>query len=115
MSLRVTEFDGSKLLTDEYAISIYLGDALENEDAAGVVDAMKKIVSAKGGPALVADSTRLSESTILDALSDSPKFTSLLALMRGLGVKLTTSALADAHRENMSQYGTPFAIDRVAS
>ena len=70
MRLKTTEFDPAEYLTDRESITAYLNDALENEDARGVVDALADVVRARGGVDRLAQDSSVSKETLTLALRE---------------------------------------------
>ena len=68
MTLKTTKFDPAEYLTDPQSIAAYLTDALENEDALGVVDALGDVVRARGGVDRLAQESAVSKETLTLAL-----------------------------------------------
>jgi probable addiction module antidote protein len=96
MDSKITQFDHADYLTDGETIAAYLTEALENEDARGVVDALGDVVRARGGVDHLAAETSLSRDTVLRALSETgtPDFDAVLRVMNALGVRLSASLVA---------------------
>jgi probable addiction module antidote protein len=95
MTLKLTEFDPANYLTSGETIVAYLTEALDHEDACGVVDALGDVVRARGGVDQVANEVSLPRSVVSSALNQSsPNFDAVLKVLRGLGVRLSASLVA---------------------
>jgi probable addiction module antidote protein len=96
MTLKTTEFDPAEYLTDGETVAAYLTDALENDDARGVVDALADVVRARGGVDRLAQETSLPREVVEVAVntSEAPDFDAVLKVMHALGVRLTASLVA---------------------
>jgi probable addiction module antidote protein len=96
MTLKTSEFDPSEYLTAGETVAAYLTDALENDDAGGVVDALTDVVRARGGVERLVRETSLSREVLERALNAStqPDFDAILKVMHALGVRLTASPVA---------------------
>ena len=96
MHLKTTEFDPAEYLTDAKSIAAYLTDALENEDARGVVDALGDVVRARGGVDRLAGESSVSKETLTLALSEGGPvdMDAVLKVMQALGVRLSASLVA---------------------
>ncbi len=96
MTLKTTEFDPAHVLIDGESIAAYLTDALENEYAHGVVDALSDAPRARGGSERFAAESSLSRETVEAALRTSSvlDFDAVLQVMHALGVRLKASLVA---------------------
>lgn len=96
MSLKTTEFDPAEYLTDRESATAYLNDALENEDARGVVDALGDVVRARGGMERFAKESCLPAEVLTSALQETNPvdLDAVMKVMHALGVRLSASLVA---------------------
>ena len=95
MTIQTREFDPAEHIDDAESIAAYLADAFEDGDPAAIADAIGVVARAKGMTQLAKD-TGLSRPSLYRALSANgkPELPTLIAIMRGLGVRLTVRTAA---------------------
>ncbi len=86
-------FDAAEYLDSAQAISAYLEDAFESDDATFIADALGTIARAKGMTE-VARKTGLSRESLYKALSKegNPEFATVLKVLHALDLKIVTKA-----------------------
>jgi probable addiction module antidote protein len=91
--LKTTRYDTAEYLRDEKDIAAYLDAALEDGDPALVRHALNVIARARGMTQIARDSGIARES-LYKALSESgnPEFTTVLKVVRALGLRLHARA-----------------------
>ncbi len=91
--VKTTVFDAAKYLNTPEAISVYLEDIFETEDAELIAHALGTVARAKGMTE-VARKTGLSRESLYKALSaeGNPEFATILKVMRALDLKITARA-----------------------
>ena len=89
-------FDAAPYIDTPEAEAILLADAFESGDAAYIAHALGIVARARG-MAKIARDAGISRPTLYAAIGgeSDPKLSTLLALARALGVKLTVKAAAD--------------------
>lgn len=94
--MNLTKFDSAEYLTTREAIVAYLGDAVSNEDAYGIMDALSIVTRALGGVPQLAESIGIEESTVQRALqcTAGPDLVAISTVLQRLGVGLTASLVA---------------------
>lgn len=93
MKTTVTDYDFSAALVDDEEIAFFMADALETGDAAYIAKALGIVARAKGMTD-VATETGLSREQLYRSFSEegNPTLKSTLAVMKALGIELTTKA-----------------------
>ena len=93
MTLQTKPFDIAAHLTDDETMLAYLRDALENDDARGIAQALGDVARAKGGLTQLASGTGLSSQELRRALEETsdPDFATILKIIHALGFKLSAS------------------------
>ena len=83
-------------LADAEFAAEYLNAASEDDDPASYLAALRKVVDARGGMAVVAEETHLSRETLYRTLSTrgNPTIRTLNAVLKATGLKLGVSANA---------------------
>ena len=83
-------------LADAEFAAEYLNAASEDDDPASYLAALRKVVEARGGIAVVAEKTHLSRETLYRTLSTrgNPTIRTLIAVLKATGLKLGVSANA---------------------
>lgn len=91
MKITVTDYDFSAALVDDEEIAFFMADALETGDAAYIAKALGVVARAKGMTD-VATETGLSREQLYRSFSEdgNPTLKSTLAVMKALGIELTT-------------------------
>ena len=91
MKEKFTIYDPADSLNSAEAIAIFMADAFETEDAAYIAHALGVVARAKG-MAEVAAQTGLSREQLYRSFSENgnPTLKTTLAVMKALGLKLTT-------------------------
>lgn len=91
MKITVTDYDFTAALVDDEEIAFFMADALETGDAAYIAKALGIVARAKGMTD-VATETGLSREQLYRSFSEdgNPTLKSTLAVMKALGIKLTT-------------------------
>lgn len=86
-------FDAAEFLRDEGDMTSYLAAAFEEGDADLIRSALNDVARARGMTTLARD-TGLTRETLYKALGDkgNPTLTTLLAISKALGVKLSVAA-----------------------
>ena len=96
MSLKTTEFDPAAYLTKGETVVSYLSEALEHEDARGLVDALGDVVRARGGVERLAADTSLPADVVRHAVSETEpvNLEAILQVLHALKVRLSASLVA---------------------
>lgn len=83
-------------LADAEFAADYLNAASEDDDPASYLAALRKVVEARGGIAMVAEKTHLSRETLYRTLSarGNPTIRTLNAVLKATGLKFAVSAHA---------------------
>ena len=91
MSKKLTTYDPAAALVDDEEIAFFMADALETGDAAYVAKALGIVARARG-MAQIAKETGLSREQLYRSFSENgnPTLKTTLAVMRALGIELTT-------------------------
>ncbi|WP_310607429.1 addiction module antidote protein [Buttiauxella brennerae] len=91
MKIKVTDYDPAAALVNDEAIAFFMADALETGDAAFIAQALGVVARAKGMTS-VASETGLSREQLYRSFSEegNPTLKSTLAVMKALGIELTT-------------------------
>lgn len=91
MKITVTDYDFAAALVDDEEIAFFMADALETGDAAYIAKALGVVARAKGMTD-VATETGLSREQLYRSFSEdgNPTLKSTLAVMKALGIELTT-------------------------
>ena len=95
VGLEAYEWLMTQLADAEFAAE-YLNAASEDDDPASYLAALRKVVDARGGMAVVAEKTHLSRETLYRTLSTrgNPTIRTLNAVLKATGLKLGVSANA---------------------
>jgi probable addiction module antidote protein len=93
MTLETLPFDAAKYLATAQSQAELIADALESGDAAYIAAALGVIARARG-MAEVAREAGVTRASLYKALSENgdPQLTTLLGVMKALGLKLTVAA-----------------------
>jgi probable addiction module antidote protein len=93
MPLKTTEFDPSEYLGREEAQMELLADAFESRNGAYIADALGIVARARGMTS-IAKEAGVTREALCRALSEDgdPKLTTLLGVLKALGVKLKVEA-----------------------
>jgi probable addiction module antidote protein len=93
MAEKFTVYDPAEDLLSDEGIAIFMADALETEDASYIAHALGVVARAKG-MAEIADQTGLSREQLYRSFSENgnPTLKTTLAVMKALGIQLTTKA-----------------------
>jgi probable addiction module antidote protein len=93
MTLETLPFDAAKYLATPQSQAELIADALESGDAAYIAAALGVIARARG-MAEVARDAGVTRASLYKALSENgdPQLTTLLGVMKALGLKLTVAA-----------------------
>jgi len=96
MTIRTAPFDVADFLTDDETIAAFLTEALESDDPRFIAKALGAVARARGGMTELARSTGISREALYRALSGdcNPELSTVLKVMRALGVKLSASMVA---------------------
>jgi len=88
-------FDTAELLTSDEAIAAFVEDAFTSEDAGFIAHALGVVARAKG-MAKIANKTGLSREQLYRSFSPkgNPTLKTTIAVMKALGIELTTKAHA---------------------
>ena len=91
MTTKLTAYDPAEDLTSEEAIATFMAEAFQTEDVAYIAHALGVVARAKG-MAHIAEQTGLSREQLYRSFSESgnPTLKTTLAVMKALGIKLTT-------------------------
>jgi probable addiction module antidote protein len=95
MAIKTTVFDASEYLDDAESQAELLADAFETGDAAYITHALGIIARARGMTS-VAGEAGVTREALYKALSESgdPKLSTLLGVLRALGIKLSAKSVA---------------------
>ncbi len=87
----IYDYDPAAALTDPETIALFMADAFETGDAAHIAQALGVVARAKGMTELAKESG-LSREQLYRSFSDkgNPTLNTLLAVMRAVGLDLTT-------------------------
>lgn len=93
MALALYDYDPAAALDNPEHIALFMADAFETGDSAYIAKALGVVARAKG-MAVVADETGLSREQLYRSFSEqgNPTLKTLLAVMRAVGVDMTTKA-----------------------
>ena len=91
MPKKLTTYDPAEDLISDEAIAVFLGEALQTNDVAYIAHALGVVARAKG-MAQIAEETGLSREQLYRSFSvnGNPTLKTTLAVMKALGVELTT-------------------------
>ncbi|KRA99922.1 addiction module antitoxin [Devosia sp. Root685] len=97
MALETLPFDAAEYLSEEQSQAEFLAEAFETGDAAFVANALGVVARARG-MSNVARDAGVTREALYRALSEKgdPKLSTLLGVMKGLGVRLTAVPVAPA-------------------
>lgn len=95
MTIKTTPFDASEYLDDPESQAELLADAFESGDAAYITHALGIIARARGMSSIAKDAG-VTREALYKALSESgdPRLSTLLGVMKALGVQLTAKPVA---------------------
>lgn len=95
MAKKSTVFDPAEGLTSDDAIAAFMADAFESEDASYIAHALGVVARAKG-MSQIATQTGLSREQLYRSFSASgnPTLKTTIAVMKALGIELTTKVHA---------------------
>jgi probable addiction module antidote protein len=98
MKLKNDEEDLLEELKDPEFASEYLGQALETEDQAIFLLALRDVVDAGGGPGVVAKQARIQRQSLYRVLSNqgNPKLTTLQGILKAVGLRIAVMPEARA-------------------
>jgi probable addiction module antidote protein len=90
MALETLPFDAAEYLGDEQAQAEFLAEAFDTGDATFIANALGVVARARGMSSIARDAG-VTREALYRALSDKgdPKLSTLLGVMKGLGIKLT--------------------------
>jgi probable addiction module antidote protein len=113
MPLKTIPFDGSEYLDDAESQAELMADAFESGDATYIAHALGVVARARGMTS-IAKEAGVSREALYKALSDDgdPKLSTLLGVVRALGLKL--SATAPANSEGTAANDAPAPKRRKA-
>lgn len=91
MKLKTTKWDAAEYLNSEEAIAIFMSEAFKTNDPAYIAHALGVVARAKG-MAKIAKKTGLSREQLYRSFSENgnPTLKTTLAVMKALGIQLTT-------------------------
>lgn len=97
MTIKTTPWDSTALLTSDEAIQEYLEIAFEDGDVTDIAIALGNIAKAKG-MTHVAKEAGITREALYKSLSEKgdPKLSTLLGVMKALGLQLTVTAAREA-------------------
>lgn len=97
MGLETIPFDAAEFLGDEQGQAEFLAEAFETGDAAFIADALGVVARARGMTGIARDAG-VTREALYRALSEKgdPKLSTLLGVMKALGVKLSVSPSVSA-------------------
>jgi len=99
----LTEFDAAEYLTSEESIAAYLNEFLEDQDPAMLAHALGTAARARGMTAVARDSGLARESLYKALRPDSsPRFETVVKVMRAFGVRLVAQPIHEAKTEVIS-------------
>lgn len=92
MALEILPFDAAEFLDDEASQAELLADAFETGNAAYIANALGVVARARGMTSIARDAG-VTREALYKALSETgdPKLSTLLGVMRALGVKLSAT------------------------
>lgn len=95
MAEKLTTYDPAEDLTTDEAIATFMADAFEANDAGYIAHALGVVARAKG-MTQIANQTGLSREQLYRSFSENgnPTLKTTLAVMKALGIELTTKAHA---------------------
>jgi probable addiction module antidote protein len=95
MAIRTTPFDAARHLKTETSQAELIADAIESGDATYIAVALGTVARARG-MTKVAKEAGVSREALYKSLTDDgdPRLSTLLGVMKALGVKLTTKKAA---------------------
>jgi probable addiction module antidote protein len=90
MALETVPFDPAEFLGDDDAQAEFLAEAFETGNASFIANALGAVARARGMSSIARDAG-VTREALYRALSEKgdPKLSTLLGVMRGLGIKLT--------------------------
>ena len=108
MALETELYDTADYLNSEEAIAAYIEAVFEDGDPALITHALGVVARARG-MSRVARETGLSRESLYRALSPegNPEFTTVIRVMKALGLRLTATTLGNADLPNASQDEAP--------
>ena len=97
MAEKLTTYDPAEDLATDDAIALFMAQAFETNDAGYIAHALGVVARAKG-MALIAGQTGLSREQLYRSFSEhgNPTLKTTLAVMKALGIELTTKVPAAA-------------------
>ncbi|GAJ96183.1 addiction module antidote protein [Rhizobium rhizogenes] len=97
MAIETTPWEGTELLTSDEAIQAYLEIAFEDGDTKDIAMALGNIAKAKG-MTHVAKEAGITREALYKSLSEKgdPKLSTLLGVMKALGLQLTVTPAHEA-------------------
>lgn len=97
MTIKTTKWDSAEFLNSKEEIAAYLEAAFEDGDAAGIKLALNNVARARGMSEMARE-TGISREGLYKALSESgdPKLSTLIGIMKALGLTLSTRQLENA-------------------
>ncbi|UCI16637.1 putative addiction module antidote protein [Mesorhizobium sp. B2-1-8] len=101
MTIETTKWDASEFLDSEEEIFAYIEAAFEDGDPALITHALGNVARSRGMTSIAKDAG-VTREALYKALSDKgdPKLSTLLGVMRALGLRLTAEAVPkDNHAE----------------
>ena len=101
MTIRTTKWDTSEFLDSEEAIVAYIEAAFEDGDPAAITHALGNVARARGMTA-IAKEAGVTRRALYKALSEDgdPRLSTLLGVVKALGVRLSVTAGDDSLAEN---------------
>ncbi len=108
MAIQTIPFDPARFLDDEEACAIFLNDAIEEGDPAGIRQALG-IVSRARGMTQVARDVGMSRKGLYKALSDegNPGFDVVTKLLRAFGLQLHARPIRPTASQHQKRQRTP--------
>ena len=93
MAENLTTYDPAEDLSSDQAIAVFMAEAFETEDASYIAHALGVVARAKGMTQIAKD-TGLSREQLYRSFSENgnPTLKTTLAVMKALGIELTTKA-----------------------
>ena len=97
MAIETVSFDAAEFLDDETSQAELLADAFESGNAAYIANALGVVARARGMSSIARDAG-VTREALYKALSETgdPKLSTLLGVLKALGVKLTAGPVAPA-------------------
>lgn len=97
MALETTKWDATEYLDSEEAIAAYIEAAFEDGDPEIIKHALGNVARARGMTSIAKDAG-VTREALYKALSEKgdPKLSTLLGVMKALGVRLTTTPVVPA-------------------